>query len=428
MIKRHLERLIAEALEEFPVVLLIGARQVGKTTLAKAISSGRWKGEYYSLDDRSILDAALSDPDGFIRGNPPPMVIDEVQRAPDLMRAVKLSVDRDRKPGMYLLTGSANPLRLKSVSETLAGRVAIFRLDTFSWAEIEERKAPTSAIDALLECDSAAELLSRLRRKQVNARTADIERLVLSGCYPDPERMKTRAARDRWFDSYRQTYLERDVKEITSIGDLPLFGRLLRVLALRTGNLLNLMDISRELGIPYTTLRRYVGLLETTFQVEFLPPFYSNIGKRLVKTPKVYFNDTGMACHLAGLTGWDTLEKAGLSGRMLETCVWGEIRKTLPLLDVPAEPMFWREQHGGEVDFVLERGTRLAGIEVKSSGSITSSDLKGLESFLRTVEGRARIAAVIYPGEKAFAPRERIAAIPMSLFFGAERWAPSARS
>lgn len=421
MIRRHIERLITESLKEIPVVLLIGARQVGKTTLAKAVASGRWNAEYYSLDDRSVLDAALGDPDGFINGNPPPMVIDEVQRAPDLMRAVKLAVDKNRKPGMYLLTGSANPLRLKSVSETLAGRVAIFRLDTFSWAEIEERAAPTYVIDTLLECDSAAEFLASLRRKRVNARTEDIERLILSGCYPDPERMKTRAARDRWFGSYRQTYLERDVREITSIADLPLFGRLLRVVSLRTGNLLNLMDISRELGIPYTTLRRYVGLLETTFQVEFLPPFYSNIGKRLVKTPKVYFNDTGMACHLAGLTGWAALENAELSGRMLETWAWGEIRKTLPLLDVPAEPMFWREQHGGEVDFVLERGARLAGIEVKSSGSITSSDLKGLESFLRTTEGRAGIAAVVYRGERAFALQDHIAAIPMSLFFGAER-------
>jgi predicted AAA+ superfamily ATPase len=428
MIRRHLERLVAEALQEFPVVLLIGARQVGKTTLAKAIASGPWKADYYSLDDRSILDAALSDPDGFISGNPPPMVIDEVQRAPDLMRAVKLAVDRNRKPGMYLLTGSANPLRLKSVSETLAGRVAIFRLDTLSWAEIEERKAPTSAIDALLECDSAAEFLSHLPRKQANARTEDIERLVLSGCYPDPERMKTRVARDRWFDSYRQTYLERDVKEITSIADIPLFGRLLRVMALRTGNLLNLMDISRELGIPYTTLRRYVGLLETTFQVEFLTPYYANIGKRLVKTPKVYFNDTGMACHLAGLTGWVALENAGLSGRMLETWVWGEIRKTLPLLDVSAEPVFWREQHGGEVDFVLERGTRLAGIEVKSSGSVTSADLKGSESFLRAMKGRAAITVVLYQGERAFAPRELIAAVPLSLFFGAEGRAPKNRS
>ena len=428
MIKRHLERLITEALQEFPVVLLIGARQVGKTTLARAISSGPWKAEYYSLDDRSILDAALSDPDGFIGGNPPPMVIDEVQRAPDLMRAVKLAVDRNRRPGMYLLTGSANPLRLKSVSETLAGRVAIFRLDTFSWAEIEGRKAPASTLDALLTCDSAAEFLSRLRRKEVNARREDIERLVLSGCYPDPERMKTRAARDRWFDAYRQTYLERDVRDITSIGDLPTFGRLLRVLALRTGNLLNLMDISRELGIPYTTLRRYVGLLETTFQVEFLPPYYSSIGKRLVKTPKLHFNDTGMACHLAGLTGWAALENAGLSGRMLETWVWGEIRKTLPLLDVPAEPMFWREQHGREVDCILERGTRLAGIEVKSSGSVTSADIKGPESFLEAMPGRAGVVAVIYPGERAFAPRERIAAIPVSLFLGAEGRVSSARS
>jgi predicted AAA+ superfamily ATPase len=420
MIQRHLERPIAEALQEFPVVLLVGARQVGKTTLVRAVSSGPWKSDYYSLDDRSILDAALSDPDGFIRGNPSPMVIDEVQRAPDLMRAVKLEVDKDRKPGMYLLTGSANPLRLKSVHETLAGRMAVFQLDTFSWAEIEGRQAPTEVIVDLLECDSAADFLSRLRKKEVKTRSDDIKRLIISGCYPDPERMKSRAARDRWFDSYRQTYLERDVKEVTSVADLPLFGRLLRTVALRTGNLLNLLDISRELGIPYTTLRRYVGLLETTFQIEFLPPYYANIGKRLVKTPKIYFNDTGMTCHLAGFTGWDALEKAGLSGRMLETWTWGEIRKTLPLMDVSVEPMFWREQHGSEVDFVLERGARLAGIEVKSSSNVTSADLKGPESFLQAMKERVGIVAVLYQGERAFAPRERIAVVPLSLFLGAE--------
>lgn len=420
MIQRHLESLVTEALREFPVVLLVGARQVGKTTLAKAIASGSWNAEYYSLDDRSFLDAALSDPDGFIRGNPPPLVIDEVQRAPDLMRAVKLAVDKDRRPGMYLLTGSANPLRLKSVTETLAGRVAIFRLDTFSWAEAEGRKAPTAAIDALLECRSVAEFLSGLRVKEVRPRLDDIERLVVSGGYPDPGRMKTRSARDRWFDSYRQTYLERDVRDVTSISDLPLFGRLLRVLALRTGNLLNLKDISRDLGVPYTTLRRYVGLLETTFQLEFLPPYFANIGKRLVKTPKVFFNDTGMACFLAGAAGWPALKKAELSGRMLETWVWGEIRKTLPLMDDPVQTTFWREQHGSEVDFVLERSDSLSGIEVKSSGTISSQDLRGLESFLKAMKERAGVGAIVYPGERAFAPGERIVAIPMSLFLGAE--------
>ncbi|MBU4174135.1 MAG: ATP-binding protein [Actinobacteria bacterium] len=427
MKKRHLERLITEALKEFPVVLLIGARQVGKTTLAKAIASGAWNAAYYSLDDRSVLDAALGNPDGFIRGNPPPMVIDEIQRAPDLMRAVKLAVDSDRKPGMYLLTGSANPLRLKSVPETLAGRVAVFELDSFSWAEIDERKPPVPMLNALMECNSAAELLSRISTREVNPRREDIKRLVLTGGYPDPVRMKTRAVREKWFDSYRQTYLERDVRDITSVADLPAFGRLLRVLALRTGNLLNLMDVSRDLGITYTTLRRYVGVLETTFQVDFMRPYQANIAKRLVKTPKLYFNDTGMACSLAGVDGWATLEKSGLSGRMLETWVSGELRKTLPFLDAPVRLMFWREQHGGEVDFVLEKGMRLAGVEVKSSESVTSADLKGPESFLEATSDKSGIVVVLHPGEMAFAPRERIASVPMSLFFGAEGRLSSAR-
>ena len=297
MIRRYLQPSVVKSLQHFPVVLLTGARQVGKSTLAQDLIGKSWQASYLTLDDRVVLDGALRDPDGLISATPTPVVLDEVQKAPDLMRAIKRRVDREKAAGQYLLTGSANLMTLASVSETLAGRGALHTLMPFGWPERVERPVP-SILKDLFDAQDSAALLKKLPKKTGSGSRKEIISTILSGGYPEPALMKSSEVRHRWFDSYRQTYLERDLLTIKSIENLPDFNRLLSLMAFRTGGLLNLSDLSRESGLPFTTLRRYVNLLEVTYQVFLLTPYYANIGKRLVKTPKVFMNDTGMACYL----------------------------------------------------------------------------------------------------------------------------------
>src|SRR5512139_829786 len=348
MIRRYLKDPILESLKHFPAVLLTGARQVGKSTLAQALIESPWNATYFTLDDRVTLDAALRDPDGFISGIPTPAVIDEVQRAPDLMRAVKKVVDRDRKPGKYLLTGSANIMTLSTVSESLAGRVALHTLYPFSWTEFLEKPLPT-ILDDLFEVANAKDLVKRLQKPPKKDYRHQLKERILAGGYPPPALMASDRARAEWFSSYRQTYLERDLLNIRSIEHIPDFNRLLSLVAFRTGRLLNLSDLSREAGLPFTTLRRYMNLLEVTYQIFLLRPYFTHAGKRLVKTPKIYFNDTGMACHFAGADNWAALETQANVGPMVETWVASELVKLLPLLDRRSGLYFWRTQTGQEV-------------------------------------------------------------------------------
>lgn len=421
MIRRHLYELILESLQDFPVVLLTGARQVGKSTLAQALPSERWPAAYLTLDDRAILDAALRDPDGFVTGTPPPVIIDEVQRAPDLLRAIKRVVDRDHKPGQYLLTGSANLMTLKTVSESLAGRVALHELHPFSWTEWAGREPPTNILRGLFECEDSKDILLRLPRSFVADRREEIKERILAGGYPTPALMKSARSRTRWFEGYRQTYLERDLRDMANLEHLPDFNRLLILSALRSGQLINYSDLSRDLGLPFTTLRRYMGLLELSYQVFLIRPYFANIGKRIVKTPKLYFGDTGMACHLAVVENWSVLERQGRTGALVETWVAGELRKLLSLYDHRMQLMFWRTHTGQEVDFLIERGEELVAIEVKWSQQIDARDLASLYSCSRDLGKRIRLSLVLYPGNNTVAFDAQTIAIPMSVFFGIEK-------
>jgi len=419
MIRRYIKDSILESLKHFPVILLTGARQVGKSTLAQTLIESPWNATYFTLDDRVTLDAALRDPDGFITSIPTPAVIDEVQRSPDLMRALKRVVDRDRKPGKYLLTGSANVMTLSTVSESLAGRVALHALYPFCWPEFLEKPLPTLLND-LFEVATAKELMKRLTKQPKKDYRAQLMERIRVGGYPPPALINSDRARGEWFSSYRQTYLERDLLNIRSIEHIPDFNRLLSLVAFRTGRLLNLSDLSRETGLPFTTLRRYMSLLEVTYQIFFLRPYFTHLGKRLVKTPKIYFNDTGMASYLTGADNWTGLENQGNVGFMVETWVASELIKLLPLLDPLSGLYFWRTQTGQEVDFLIERGGKLVAIEVKWAHRIEESEIRNLERCAEDLKEKLGLSVVLYGGTEIVPLSSRIVALPFPVFFGIE--------
>jgi predicted AAA+ superfamily ATPase len=417
MIRRYLRESVLDSLNHFPVVLLTGARQVGKSTLAQELIGTTWKARYLTLDDRAVLDGALRDPDGLVSATPTPVVLDEVQRAPDLLRAIKRRVDREKALGQYLLTGSANIMNLASVSETLAGRVALHTLMPFCWPERVERPAPTILKD-LFEAETSSDLLKRLPEPTGRDARKEIISTILGGGYPEPTLMKSSEARNRWFASYRQTYLERDLLNIKSIENIPDFNRLLSLVAFRTGGLLNLSDLSRESGLPFTTLRRYMSLLEVTYQIFLLTPYHANIGKRLVKTPKIFMSDTGMACYLRGVDDWSGLEHQGQVGAIVETWAASEILKLMPVTDYRFHLYFWRTQAGHEVDFLLEFGGKLVAIEVKWSSRVEESALSSLKRCHDDLKRKLLRSVILYGGTDVVPLSPEMIAIPFPVFFG----------
>jgi len=418
MKRRYLQAIVENSLKHFPAVLITGARQVGKSTLAQAIIHKKtWDAGYVTFDDRAMLDAALRDPDGFIKAMPTPVVIDEIQRAPDVLLPIKRAIDRNRKSGQYLLTGSANILTLSSISETLAGRVAVHNLYAFSWTEMLELPMPTILKD-LFDARDLKKLIKKLSVPVKSDFRREIEKRILIGGYPPPVFMDSDSARREWFSSYRQTYLERDLLNIRTIENLPDFNRLLGLAAFRTGRLLNLSDFSRETGLPFTTLRRYMNLLEVTYQVFRLHPYFANIGKRLVKMPKLYFSDTGMACHLTGADSISSLDAQGNIGAMVETWVAAELLKLLTVSGHNLQLYFWRSQSGQEVDFLIEKGREMVAVEVKWGQRIDERDIANLKQCSQSLKSRLRLSVILYGGAEVVPLGQNIIAVPFPVFFG----------
>lgn len=412
MLKRHVQPLVEKSLADFPVVLITGARQVGKTTLAQALITQNWQATYLTLDDRTALDTALADPEAFLAAQPTPLVIDEVQRAPDLLRAIKLRVDRDRKAGQFLLTGSANLMTLRTVSESLAGRMALHQLSPFSWAERLGR-SPSSLFGDLFGIADAKSLPRKHRRSGLSG--PDLVHEILRGGYPPASLMQSPASRRRWFDGYRQTYLERDLRDLANIQYLPEFGRLLRLSAVRTGEMLNVASFARDLGLTQMTVKRYLDLLVLTYQVSLVPSYHINVGLRLVKTPKLYLMDTGLACHLAGIRDWATAEHQGRVGSLLETWVASELLKWTTCQEDDYRLYFWRTHTGQEVDFLLARGEEMIGIEVKSASRVERGDLAGIQACELALKKRVRFSVVLYRGNQVIGLGERRLAVPFEI-------------
>ncbi|CAG0949867.1 partial putative protein, partial [Anaerolineales bacterium] len=370
MFTRHILPLLNEALADTPVVLLNGARQTGKSTLVQTLSAENGR-RYLTLDDHVTLSAAMGDPDGFIAGLGGTVTLDEVQRVPELFLAIKASIDRDRSPGRFLLTGSANVLLLPGIADSLAGRMEILSLWPLSNAEMAG--VPTiNLVDWLFDGPMNAFEILPCDRTQL------IERLLCGG-YPEVVSRSSPRRRAAWFNSYLQSIMQRDVRDLANVEQLTEIPNLIKLLATRSASLLNFAEISRSSGLPQTTLKRYFSLLETLFLVYRLPAWERNLGKRLVKASKVYLPDSGMLAHLVELSPERLTVEAGLPGSLVETFVLSELLKYIAFSERHLTLWHYRTQSNIEVDFILEnRLGKLTGIEVKASHSVGSKDFNGL--------------------------------------------------
>ncbi|MCD6364248.1 MAG: ATP-binding protein, partial [Planctomycetes bacterium] len=392
MFPRHISSRLLQALADTPVVLLHGARQTGKSTLIQQITSHEYPARYLTFDHTATLAAASADPEGFLAGLDGPAALDEVQRVPELFLAIKADVDRNRRPGRYLLTGSANVLMLPKLSESLAGRMEILPLWPLSQGEIASRRG--QFIDNLFAGGAIA----------TSGSTGDKPALVdriLSGGYPEACRRKAPARRRAWFNSYVSTIFQRDIRDLANVEGLSTMPRLLTLLASRVGSLLNHAEVARSLNMPQTTLKRYLALFEATFLVQLLPAWSGNLGKRLIKSPKIYLNDTGLAAALTGRTDEQGLLQQQLLGPLVENFVVMELRKQISWSNTEPSLFHFHTRAGIEVDVVLEAPSGdLVGIEVKASTSVGADDFKGLRAFAEATGKRFRRGVLLYQGRQ----------------------------
>ena len=385
MIARHLRSALRAAARDAPVVTLTGPRQSGKTTLARTAFP---RHDYASLEDPDLRTFALEDPRGFLDQYRHGVVIDEAQRAPDLFSYVQTLVDRDDRPGRFVLSGSQNFLLLRSISQTLAGRCAILHLLPFSFTEL----ASLPAVDV----SGLGRRIPRRRRVP----EADLPDTLFRGFYPRIHDKKLDAR--RWLRDYHQTYVERDVRELVNVGDLEAFRLFVRLCAGRNGQLLNLSGLASDAGVTHTTARRWLSILEASFLVVRLRPHHRNFNKRLVKSPKLYFLDTGLLCYLLGIGSPAELRLHAARGNVFESFVLSELLKARLHRGDEAALYFWRDAAGHEIDFVIADGEKLTPVEVKSGQTVAGDFFAGLR-FWRTLAGDpAAPAALVYGGDRSF--------------------------
>jgi len=404
ILERHAAPLVLEALADTRVVMLLGARQVGKTTLAKQIAEGPHPLRMLSLDDQATRNAALSDPTAFIAALDGPTLIDEVQRAPELLFAIKVAVDHDQSPGRFLLTGSANVLTAPKIYEALTGRIEVINLWPLSQAEIEG--STTNFVDTVFAGKPPQISGATIGRPAFSARIA-------AGGYPEP-RLREGTRRERWFENYLRTMFERDLRDVSDAHKLDEVPRLLRLLASQAASLFSARAMGTKLDLDKKTVQTYIKLLETVFMVKVLPAWRPGLGAREIQAAKVYITDSGLLAHLLGANEQRIAEDDQVTGKILENFVAMEILRHVDWATTRVGQYHYRDGRD-EIDVILEtRAGDIAAAEVKAAATIQERDFRPLTK-LRDRRGESFVAGmVLYAGAETLGISDRIWAVPIS--------------
>ena len=380
---RTLTQALKRAIKTFPAIVVTGPRQSGKTTLLKTLYEKSHR--FISLENPDIRIRAKEDPLGFLEQYQPPVIIDEIQYVPELLSYVKTRIDEDRKPGQWLLTGSQNFTLMQGVSQSLAGRAAILTLLPFSFREKIGRAYENTEVISWLK--------NAGKNPSLTYKTS-VSEFILRGCYPEIT-IKESVDRELWCSSYISTYLERDVRNLAHVGDLSQFERFLRLCAVRTGQILNLSEMARDIGVSVPTAKRWISVLEAGYQIFLLYPYYKNFGKRLIKSPKLYFSDTALACYLLGIHAPETLMQSSNFGHIFETMIVNDVVKRFFHSGQMPSLFYLRTRDGFEIDLVIEEAEKLHLFEIKSTATVTLHHAAAVMKFKKAFPSLIQQAGII---------------------------------
>lgn len=394
---RTLAKTIFKAVRTFPAVVLTGPRQSGKTTLFKMLFSDTHT--FVSLENPDVRIRAKEDPAGFLNQFSPPVIIDEIQYLPELLSYIKTRIDEHRKPGQWLLTGSQNFALMHNVTQSLAGRAAILSLLPFSFSELIGNAKNTRDV---------SQWIKRLNVRSKYPGKISLNEILLRGFYPEIV-CRRNVDRQLWCGSYITSYLERDVRNLANIGDLSQFERFLKLCATRTGQILNTSEMARDIGISVPTAKRWLSLLETGHQIYLLYPYYKNIGKRIVKSPKLYFNDSALCSYLLGLNDAQSLLNGPSFGNLFETMIVCDFLKRFLHFGEKPSMYYLRSRDGLEVDLVLEEAGKIHLFEIKSTMTITPKHITALKRMKQELSSQVKTTAVISCTDDNFLITEDIA-------------------
>lgn len=387
-LNRDIEGILKKAARQFPAVIVTGPRQSGKTTILKHLFLKTHN--YVSLDEPDIRLQASRDPKYFLKNFPPPVIIDEIQYATELFPYLKIAIDNNRsRRGQFLLTGSQSFPLMARVGESLAGRIAVFALLSFSYSEQLKRKKA-------LDLDT-------------------LKQMALKGGFPEVV-LRKNINMKLWFSGYLQTYLERDVRQLRQVGDLMDFQRFLELLAANNGQVLNLSGLSRDLGVAVNTIKAWISVLEASHQIVVIKPYYRNKGKRIVKSPKVYFLDTGFLCYLTGVLHKEQVFKGPLAGQLFETIVLGEVVRRFHNEGNIPRIFWWRTSYGEEVDFIIERKGKIIPVEVKMTSKTNRDLARSLFSFSKTFSGEIKKSILVNLADRPMSLGDMIESLPFEQF------------